>query len=132
MNKFILHILFFIPFFSFSQADTIKVFKSSSKTFKCTTVGAYSWYLNFKDDECILADLKINPNEAQKWFDNYSNSQNIYRSKFVWNNSEYLNFKKTNDPADLLIFQVLEMSEDSIKLQIMSKNEVFVFSRFEM
>jgi hypothetical protein len=51
-----------------SQNDTIRILKNECKIYKCTSENAYSWYIYFIDNKCILADLKINPSQVKDWF----------------------------------------------------------------
>ena len=127
MNNYIFFLFLSFSSIAFCQQDTIRIYKNDKKIYKCTAENALSWYLYFYENECILADLKINPNEAKDWFIRFSNSQNLYRAFCLQGTTDFINFKKINDPSDTLVFKILEFTESNVKLEMSVTKEVFEF-----
>lgn len=129
MIRILFCFLFFFPISCSSQSDTIYLKKNRTITYKCHTENALSWYLQIKNDVCVLVDLKIDLEEVQSWFLKFSSSQNIYKAAFQENNSKKIYFSKPNDPLDSLVLNIIYFDLNQIILEIPNTSEHFVFRK---
>lgn len=133
MNK-ILFFLFFLFSSSFvsGQTDTIRLEKEKIVLYRCTSPRAQYWYLKQIDEQYILVNLTLSPDEVADWFNRYANSQNLYRSRIIQRyNLEFFQFRKSNFPEETLNFEITERTEEEIVTLSIETGEEFRFYRLE-
>lgn len=119
---------------SFSQTEgakeTVKVQKKIEySVYKGSQSEISNWYLVITpENNYYLLNLSIPENEVIIWFQKFKDSQNLYRATIVSDYSPILNFKKENEPTELISFFLKRVSKNLVELILVDTNAEYQFN----